>query len=181
MPGKHEVAAVSIWMGMLKTDRTRRVMDADAAKYAGFWDMAENPEFTGHLISEIYRDPKRMEKSGQVIIGAELALDYGLKDIDGKQPPSHRPMLGGPTLSAPRPSSVRHVRPPVAAFVPHTQLRAVVGGEDWLELDGKVAIITGGARGMGRSDFAAVRGGGCQGGCSSPTCWTRKARNWRRS
>jgi len=98
---KHEVAAVSIWMGMLKTDRTRRVMDADAAKYAGFWDMAENPEFTGHLISEIYRDPKRMEKSGQVIVGAELALDYGLKDIDGKQPPSHRPMLGGPTQAHP--------------------------------------------------------------------------------
>ena len=98
---KHEVAAVSIWMGMLKTDRTRRVMDADAAKYAGFWDMAENPEFTGHLISEIYRDPKRMEKSGQVIIGAELALEYGLKDIDGKQPPSHRPMLGGPTQAHP--------------------------------------------------------------------------------
>jgi len=42
---------------MLKTDRTRRVMDADAAKYAGFWDMAENPEFTGHLLSRIYRDP----------------------------------------------------------------------------------------------------------------------------
>lgn len=98
---KYGVAAVSIWMGMLKTDRTRRVMDADAAKYAGFWDIAENPEFTGHLISAIYRDPKRMDKSGQVIIGAELALEYGLKDIDGKQPPSHRPMLGGPTQAHP--------------------------------------------------------------------------------
>lgn len=98
---KYGVAAVSIWMGMLKTDRTRRVMDADAAKYAGFWDIAENPEFTGHLISAIYRDPKRMDKSGQVIIGAELALEYGLKDIDGKQPLSHRPMLGGPTQAHP--------------------------------------------------------------------------------
>ena len=98
---KHGVAAVSIWMGMLKTDRTRRVMDADAAKYAGFWDMAEHPEFTGHLLSALYRDPKRMDKSGQVIIGAELALEYGLKDIDGKQPPSHRPMLGGPTQAHP--------------------------------------------------------------------------------
>ncbi|MDE0855160.1 MAG: SDR family NAD(P)-dependent oxidoreductase, partial [Nevskia sp.] len=98
---KYGVAAVSIWMGMLKTDRTRRVMDADAAKYAGFWDIAENPEFTGHLISAIYRDPKRMDKSGQIIIGAELALEYGLKDIDGKQPPSHRPMLGGPTQAHP--------------------------------------------------------------------------------
>jgi hypothetical protein len=42
-----------------------------------------------------------MEKSGQVLIGAEAALDYGLKDIDGKQPPSHRPMLGAPTPAHP--------------------------------------------------------------------------------
>ena len=93
---KYDVAAVSIWMGMLKTDRTRRVMDQDPAKYAGFWDIAESPEFTGHLLSALYRDPKRMEKSGQVLIGAELALEYGIKDQGGKQPPSHRPMLGGP-------------------------------------------------------------------------------------
>jgi NAD(P)-dependent dehydrogenase (short-subunit alcohol dehydrogenase family) len=98
---KHNVAAVSIWMGMLKTDRTRRVMDADPAKYAGFWEMAESPEFTGHLISAIYRDPKGMDKSGLVLVGAEAALDYGLKDIDGKQPPSHRPMLGGPAQAHP--------------------------------------------------------------------------------
>jgi NAD(P)-dependent dehydrogenase (short-subunit alcohol dehydrogenase family) len=95
------VAAFSIWMGMLKTDRTKRVMDSEPQKYAGFWDMAENPEFTGHLISALYRDAKVMEKSGQVLIGAEAALDYGLKDIDGKQPPSHRPMLGAPTPAHP--------------------------------------------------------------------------------
>ena len=95
------VAAFSIWMGMLKTDRTRRVMDSEPEKYNGFWDIAESPEFTGHLISALYRDPKVMEKSGQVLVGAEAALDYGLKDIDGKQPPSHRPMLGGPTQAHP--------------------------------------------------------------------------------
>jgi len=98
---KHGVVAVSIWIGMLKTDRTRRVMDRDAAKYAGFWDIAENPEFTGHLLGALYRDPQRMDKSGQVLIGAELGLEYGLKDIDGSQPPSHRPMLGGPVQAHP--------------------------------------------------------------------------------
>ena len=97
---KHNVAAVSIWMGMLKTDRTRRVMDQDPQKYAGFWEIAESPEFTGHLISAIYRDPKRMEKSGQVLIGAEAAQEYGLTD-GGKQPPSHRAMLGGPMQAHP--------------------------------------------------------------------------------
>ncbi len=97
----YNVAAISIWMGMLKTDRTRKVMDEDPAKYAPFWEIAETPEFTGHLISAIYRDPKRMEKSGKVLIGAEVALEYGLKDAGGKQPPSHREFLGAPTQAHP--------------------------------------------------------------------------------
>ncbi len=96
----HDVAAISIWMGMLRTDRTKRVMDADAQKYAGFWEIAESPEFTGHILAALYNDPKRMEKSGQVVIGAELAQEYGLTD-EGRQPPSHRPMLGGPTQAHP--------------------------------------------------------------------------------
>jgi NAD(P)-dependent dehydrogenase (short-subunit alcohol dehydrogenase family) len=95
------VAAVSIWMGMLKTDRTKRVMDQDPQKYAPFWEIAETPEFTGALISAIYRDSKRADKSGQVLIGAEAALDYGIKDEGGKQPPSHRQFLGAPTQAHP--------------------------------------------------------------------------------
>jgi NAD(P)-dependent dehydrogenase (short-subunit alcohol dehydrogenase family) len=98
---KYNVAAISIWMGMLKTARTKRVMDEDPAKYQGFWEIAETPEFTGRLISAIYRDPKRQEKSGQVVIGAELAQEYGITDEGGKQPPSHREMLGGPTPAHP--------------------------------------------------------------------------------
>ncbi|MDD3763417.1 MAG: SDR family NAD(P)-dependent oxidoreductase [Nevskiales bacterium] len=97
----HDVAAVSIWMGMLRTDRTRRVMDSEPEKYAGFWEIAETPEFTGKLIAALYNDPARQDKSGQVLIGAELAQDYGIGDLDGKQPPSHRPMLGAPTQAHP--------------------------------------------------------------------------------
>ncbi|HUP92337.1 MAG TPA: SDR family NAD(P)-dependent oxidoreductase [Solimonas sp.] len=96
----YNVAAVSIWMGMLRTDRTKRVMDQDPGKYAGFWEIAETPEFTGHLLAALFRDPKRSEKSGQVLIGAELAQEYGITD-QGRQPPSHRPMLGGPTQAHP--------------------------------------------------------------------------------
>ena len=93
---KHNVAAASIWMGILRTDRLRMAMEQAAATYQGMWDIAETPEFTGHLIAAMYRDPKLMEKSGQVIIGAELAAEYALKDSDGRQPISHRPMLGAP-------------------------------------------------------------------------------------
>jgi len=94
------VAAISIWMGMLRTDRTRRVMDADANKYEGFWEIAETPEFTGKLIGAIYKDPERTEKSGLVLIGAEAAAEYGIDD-EGRHPPSHRSMLGAPAQAHP--------------------------------------------------------------------------------
>jgi len=96
----HNVAAVSVWMGMLRTDRTKRVMDSEPEKYTGFWEIAETPEFTGQVIAALYLDPKRQEKSGQVLIGAEVAAEYGITD-EGRQPPSHRPMLGGPTQAHP--------------------------------------------------------------------------------
>jgi hypothetical protein len=35
-----------------------------------------------------------------VLIGAELAQEYGITD-EGRQPPSHRPMLGSPPVVNP--------------------------------------------------------------------------------
>lgn len=96
----YNVAAVSIWMGMLRTDRTKRVMDSEPEKYAGFWDMAESPDFTGCIIAALYRDPQRASRSGQIHIGAELAQQYGIDD-EGRHPPSHRAMLGAPTPAHP--------------------------------------------------------------------------------
>jgi hypothetical protein len=42
-----------------------------------------------------------MSLSGQVLIVAELAQRYGVKDIDGKEPASHRGFLGGPPEYSP--------------------------------------------------------------------------------
>ena len=96
-----DIAAVSIWMGMLKTERKRAVMEREPEKYQGFWEIAETPEFTGKLIAALFNAPDRMEKSGQVIIGAELAAEYGITEDDGTQPPSHRDMLGAPAQANP--------------------------------------------------------------------------------
>jgi NAD(P)-dependent dehydrogenase (short-subunit alcohol dehydrogenase family) len=93
----HGVAVVSIWMGLLLTERTRMVMDAEPEKYAQLADTAEHPEFTGRVIDALYRDPHLMDRSGQVWIGAELGAEYGVTDIDGRQPPSHRAFFGEPT------------------------------------------------------------------------------------
>lgn len=89
-----DVAVVSIWMGLLLTERTRAVFAAEPDLYADLLDTAEYPEFTGRVIDALARDPKMMEKSGKVWIGAELGEEYGLVDINGQLPPSHRAFFG---------------------------------------------------------------------------------------
>ena len=86
----YHVATLSIWMGALLTDRLKMVIASDPAKYGHLENLAETPEFTGHVIWALYRDPKLMEMSGQTVIGAELAVKYGIKDKDGRQPRSYR-------------------------------------------------------------------------------------------
>ena len=93
----HQVAVVSIWMGLLLTERTRAVFEAEPERYADLAATAETPEFTGRVIDALARDPQLMDKSGKVWIGAELAEHYGVTDTDGSQPPSHRALFGETT------------------------------------------------------------------------------------
>jgi NAD(P)-dependent dehydrogenase (short-subunit alcohol dehydrogenase family) len=90
------VATVSIWMGILLTEKFISAFDGHPDALAKTTQQAETPEFTGHLIDALYRDPGLSELSGQTLIGAELATRYGITDSDGRQPPSHRDMLGSP-------------------------------------------------------------------------------------
>ncbi len=93
----HHVAVVSLWMGLLLTERTRAVFAAQPELYSELAATAETPEFTGRIIDALARDPLLLEKSGQVMIGAELAEHYGVREAGGRQPPSHRPFFGEPT------------------------------------------------------------------------------------
>ena len=87
------VAAVSIWMGSLLTDRVRKIVDSNPEKFGHILDSAETPELTGHVIWALYNDPDLMAVSGQTLIGAELAVKYGITDDEGRQPPSYRDMF----------------------------------------------------------------------------------------
>ncbi len=98
------VAAISLWLGPQLTERTDVVLKHQPEQYEGFMAMAETPEFNGWVIHALANDPQLMERSGQTLITAELALEYGIKDVDGRQPPSHREMLGEPRI--PHPASV---------------------------------------------------------------------------
>ena len=94
--GGTTVACVSIWMGILLTERLRSAFAGTPDALAATARHAETPEFTGHLIDALFADPELAALSGQTLIAAELAHRYGITDEDGRRPPSHREMLGSP-------------------------------------------------------------------------------------
>ena len=78
----HGVAVVSLYPGLV---RTESVMQAAAG---GWLDIAhsESPEFIGHVIAALAGDPAILTRSGQVLIAAAVAQEFGIADIDGKRP-----------------------------------------------------------------------------------------------
>jgi NAD(P)-dependent dehydrogenase (short-subunit alcohol dehydrogenase family) len=90
---EYGIAAISIWMGSLLTERVRTIIARSPEKYGHILDSAETPELTGHVVWALYNDPSLMELSGQTQIAAELAVKYGIRDDDGRQPPSYRELF----------------------------------------------------------------------------------------
>ncbi|HSK89080.1 MAG TPA: SDR family NAD(P)-dependent oxidoreductase [Anaerolineales bacterium] len=75
-----KVAVISLYPGLVRTELVMR--DAQ------YFDMSnsESPQFVGRVIAALASDPDVMKKTGQVLVGAALAEEYGIRDIDGKQP-----------------------------------------------------------------------------------------------
>jgi len=86
----HNVAALSIWMGALLTERLKMVVASDPVRFGHIEGTTETPEFTGHIIWALYKDPELMALSGQTVIGAEMGVKYGIRDAGGRQPKSYR-------------------------------------------------------------------------------------------
>jgi dehydrogenase/reductase SDR family member 1 len=76
----HGVAVVSLYPGMV---RTEKVMEA-----AQWLDLSnsESPEFIGRAVVALASDTNAMRHTGQVLVAAALAKEYGFVDVDGKSP-----------------------------------------------------------------------------------------------
>ena len=94
------VAAVSLWLGPLVTERSVIARETNPEQYEGFIATAENPEFSAHILDAIVRAPNRDDLSGQTLIGAEIAKELGVTDR-GNERPSYRDMLGSPRAKNP--------------------------------------------------------------------------------
>jgi NAD(P)-dependent dehydrogenase (short-subunit alcohol dehydrogenase family) len=91
----HNIAAVSIWMGGLDTERARAYLAALPVELRPK-SKRESPQFTGKVIAALYESDQRMKLSGRALIGAELGAALSVADIDGEAPSSFRYALGGP-------------------------------------------------------------------------------------
>ncbi|HEV3332456.1 MAG TPA: SDR family NAD(P)-dependent oxidoreductase [Bryobacteraceae bacterium] len=78
----HGIAVVSLYPGLV---RTEAVLEAAAG---GWLDLSnsESPEFTGKVIAALAGDPGLMSRSGRVLVGAAVAEEFGLVDVDGRHP-----------------------------------------------------------------------------------------------
>lgn len=89
------VAATSVWMGSLTTERLLSMMEAMPDRFKSLEGTLEPTEYTGHLAWAMYNDPDMMAKfNGKTIIGAETGKAYGIDDGAGGFPPSVRDSTG---------------------------------------------------------------------------------------
>jgi NAD(P)-dependent dehydrogenase (short-subunit alcohol dehydrogenase family) len=88
------VAAVSVWMGSLSTERLLEMIAASPERFAYLEGTLEPAGYTGDLAWELFNDPDMMRFNGQTLIGGEVGKDYGITDAAGKFPPSVREGTG---------------------------------------------------------------------------------------
>jgi len=102
---RYGIAAVSIWPGYIKSEKLAAQPDRVPPALAKLIsERGETPQFVGRAVAALAGDPAVMEKTGQILLASELALEYGFTDVDGKIPP--------PPSRDPTPLSVFSPAPP---------------------------------------------------------------------
>jgi NAD(P)-dependent dehydrogenase (short-subunit alcohol dehydrogenase family) len=79
---KHGISVVSLYPGLVRTEAVL------AAASHGWFKLgnSESPEFLGRVIAALAVDPRLSERSGTVVVAAQAAKEFGVTDVDGKQP-----------------------------------------------------------------------------------------------
>jgi len=75
----HGVTVVSLYPGLVRTELVLA---------AGVFDLSnsESPQFLGRAIAALATDPNVLSRSGEVLVAAAVAREYGVTDVDGKSP-----------------------------------------------------------------------------------------------
>jgi dehydrogenase/reductase SDR family protein 1 len=78
------VPVISLYPGLVRTESVL------AAAEGGAFDLStsESPEFIGRVINALFHDPNLMARTGEVLVAAAVAKEFGVLDIDGSSPPA---------------------------------------------------------------------------------------------
>jgi dehydrogenase/reductase SDR family protein 1 len=76
---RHGVTAVSLYPGLVRTEAVLAARVFDLSN-------SESPQFIGRAVAALAGDPEVLRWSGQVVVAAALAREYGFTDLDGRQP-----------------------------------------------------------------------------------------------
>jgi NAD(P)-dependent dehydrogenase (short-subunit alcohol dehydrogenase family) len=88
----HNVAALAVTPGFLRSEAMLDYFGVkeenwrDGVKVDPHFIASETPYFVGRAVAALARDPRVMEKSGAVLTSWNLAREYGITDVDGRQP-----------------------------------------------------------------------------------------------
>jgi NAD(P)-dependent dehydrogenase (short-subunit alcohol dehydrogenase family) len=94
----HNVAALTMWQGLTLTEKAVDNMAkmADKMTTSITTMTGSSVEHPGRVVAALAADPEIMKRSGGEFITTELAMEYGLTDIDGSVIPSARAARGAP-------------------------------------------------------------------------------------
>ncbi|CAJ0603843.1 unnamed protein product [Cylicocyclus nassatus] len=84
------VCVVSIWPGAVRTELITNMMESRKDERTDMFKDGETTEYPGKAIVALASDDRRMEKTGRVLITADLGSEYGFRDTDGRDPPNLR-------------------------------------------------------------------------------------------
>ena len=78
------VPVISLYPGLVRTESVL------AAAEGGAFDLStsESAEFIGRVINALFHDPNLMARTGEVLVAAAVANEFGVLDIDGSSPPA---------------------------------------------------------------------------------------------
>jgi len=94
----HNVAALTLWQGLTMTEKAKDNMAkmADKMTTSITSTTGSSVEHPGRVIAALAADPAIMRRSGGEFITTELAMEYGITDVDGSIIPSARATRGSP-------------------------------------------------------------------------------------
>jgi len=96
----HGVTMISLMPGAVRTEEIMAKIKSGEGGLGSTPDMrerflqGETTQFPGRCIVALAQDPHLLTRSGKILLTCDLADEYGLRDVDGRQPANIRSLKG---------------------------------------------------------------------------------------